>query len=70
MARRQLAATKLLVVAAGRSVVCQEKDRDRYGRIVEHIGGGGDWHQRSTSLHQLLADAIFSWTSRDLFQRR
>jgi endonuclease YncB( thermonuclease family) len=29
-----LAATRLQALAAGRSIVCQEKDRDRYGRIV------------------------------------
>ena len=29
-----LATTRLQALTAGRSVVCQEKDRDRYGRIV------------------------------------
>jgi endonuclease YncB( thermonuclease family) len=29
-----LAATRLQALTAGRSIVCQEKDRDRYGRIV------------------------------------
>src|SRR5829696_1594334 len=29
-----LAATRLQALTAGRSIICQEKDRDRYGRIV------------------------------------
>jgi len=29
-----LAATRLQALTAGRQVVCQEKDRDRYGRTV------------------------------------
>ncbi len=29
-----LAATRLQALTAGRSIVCQEKDRDRFGRIV------------------------------------
>src|SRR5687767_6230293 len=29
-----LAATRLQALTAGRSIVCQEKDRDRYGRVV------------------------------------
>jgi endonuclease YncB( thermonuclease family) len=29
-----LATTRLQALTAGRSIVCQEKDRDRYGRIV------------------------------------
>jgi endonuclease YncB( thermonuclease family) len=27
-------ASRLQALTAGRSIVCQEKDRDRYGRIV------------------------------------
>lgn len=30
----QMAATRLQALTAGRPIVCQEKDRDRYGRIV------------------------------------
>ena len=29
-----LATTRLQALTAGRSITCQEKDRDRYGRIV------------------------------------
>jgi endonuclease YncB( thermonuclease family) len=36
-----LAASKLQALTAGRSIVCQEKNRDRYGRIV---GEAADCH--------------------------
>ena len=34
-----LATTRLQALIAGRSIVCQEKDRDRYGRIVCRVSG-------------------------------
>jgi endonuclease YncB( thermonuclease family) len=37
-----LAMTKLQAMTAGRSVVCQEKDRDRYGRIVAICRASGE----------------------------
>jgi hypothetical protein len=53
-----LATTRLQALTAGRSIVCQEKDRDRYSRIVaicrasgEDLGAilwcGRDWLGRS-----------------------
>jgi len=36
-----LATTRLQALTAGRSIVCQEKNRDRYGRIV---GEAADCH--------------------------
>jgi endonuclease YncB( thermonuclease family) len=38
----RIAATKLQALTAGRSVVCQEKDRDRYGRIVAICRASGE----------------------------
>jgi endonuclease YncB( thermonuclease family) len=38
----RLAATRLQALTAGRSVVCQEKDRDRYGRIVAICRASGE----------------------------
>ena len=38
----KLAATKLQALTAGRSTVCQEKDRDRYGRIVAICRASGE----------------------------
>ncbi len=51
-----LATTRLRAPTAGRSVVCQEKDRDRYGRIVplrrrppvRLMGEARDWGRPST----------------------
>lgn len=37
-----LAATRLQALTAGRSIVCQEKDRDRYGRIVAICRASGE----------------------------
>jgi len=37
-----LATTRLQALTAGRSVVCQEKDRDRYGRIVAICRASGE----------------------------
>jgi endonuclease YncB( thermonuclease family) len=37
-----LAATRLQALTAGRSIVCQEKDRDRYGRIVAICQASGE----------------------------
>jgi endonuclease YncB( thermonuclease family) len=34
-----MAATRLRALTAGRSIVCQEKDRDRYGRTVGYLPG-------------------------------
>jgi endonuclease YncB( thermonuclease family) len=38
----RLATTRLLELTAGRQVVCQEKDRDRYGRIVAICRASGE----------------------------
>jgi endonuclease YncB( thermonuclease family) len=38
----KLAATRLQALTAGRSIVCQEKDRDRYGRIVAICRASGE----------------------------
>ena len=38
----RLAATRLQALTAGRSIVCQEKDRDRYGRIVAICRASGE----------------------------
>jgi endonuclease YncB( thermonuclease family) len=38
----KLAATRLQALTAGRSTVCQEKDRDRYGRIVAICRASGE----------------------------
>jgi endonuclease YncB( thermonuclease family) len=37
-----LATTRLQALIAGRSIVCQEKDRDRYGRIVAICRASGE----------------------------
>lgn len=37
-----LATTRLKALTAGRPVVCQEKDRDRYGRIVAICRASGE----------------------------
>ncbi|MPZ33034.1 MAG: hypothetical protein GEV13_18925 [Rhodospirillales bacterium] len=37
-----LATTRLKALTAGRSIVCQEKDRDRYGRIVAICRASGE----------------------------
>jgi endonuclease YncB( thermonuclease family) len=37
-----LATTRLQALTAGRSIVCQEKDRDRYGRIVAICRANGE----------------------------
>jgi endonuclease YncB( thermonuclease family) len=37
-----LATSRLQALTAGRSVVCQEKDRDRYGRIVAICRASGE----------------------------
>lgn len=38
----RLATTKLLALIQGKAVVCQEKDRDRYGRTVAICRAGGE----------------------------
>ena len=38
----RMATTRLQALTAGRSVVCQEKDRDRYGRIVAICRASGE----------------------------
>lgn len=38
----RLATTKLLTLIQGKAVVCQEKDRDRYGRTVAICRAGGE----------------------------
>jgi endonuclease YncB( thermonuclease family) len=42
MARWQHATTRLQALTAGRFIVCQEKDRDRYGRIVPICRASGE----------------------------
>src|ERR1044072_2016572 len=37
-----LATTRLQALTAGRSITCQEKDRDRYGRIVAICRASGE----------------------------
>ena len=37
-----LATTRLQALTAGRSIICQEKDRDRYGRIVAICRASGE----------------------------
>jgi endonuclease YncB( thermonuclease family) len=37
-----LATTRLQALISGRSVVCQEKDRDRYGRVVAICRASGE----------------------------
>src|SRR5215216_2420072 len=37
-----LAATRLQALTAGRSIVCQDRDRDRYGRIVAICRAAGE----------------------------
>jgi endonuclease YncB( thermonuclease family) len=38
----RVAATRLQALTAGRSIVCQEKDRDRYGRTVAICRASGE----------------------------
>ncbi len=38
----RLATTKLLTLVQGRAVVCQEKDHDRYGRMVAICRAGAE----------------------------
>lgn len=38
----RMAATRLQALTTGRSIVCQEKDRDRYGRIVAICRASGE----------------------------
>jgi endonuclease YncB( thermonuclease family) len=40
--RAALATTRLHALTAGRSIICQEKDRDRYGRIVAICRASGE----------------------------
>jgi endonuclease YncB( thermonuclease family) len=37
-----MATTRLQALTAGRSIVCQEKDRDLYGRIVAICRAAGE----------------------------
>ena len=37
-----MAATRLQELTAGRPIVCQEKDRDRYGRVVAVCRASGE----------------------------
>lgn len=37
----RIAATRLLELTQGKTVICQERDRDRYGRIVAVCWAGG-----------------------------
>ena len=38
----RIAATRLQALTVGRSIVCQEKDRDRYGRIIAICRANGE----------------------------
>lgn len=38
----RMATTRLLELTAGRSIVCQERDKDRYGRTVAICKAGGE----------------------------
>ena len=49
------AATRLQALTAGRSIVCQEKDRDRYGRIVAICRVSGE------DLGAILVREGFAW---------
>ena len=54
-----LAATRLQALTAGRSIVCQEKDRDRYGRIVAICRASGRHHgTRGIGLDCLQAETL------------
>jgi hypothetical protein len=49
------AATRLQALTAGRSIVCQEKDRDRYGRIAAICRASGE------DLGAILVRQGFAW---------
>ena len=51
----KLAATRLQALTAGRSVVCQEKDRDRFGRTVAICRVSGE------DLGAILVREGFAW---------
>jgi endonuclease YncB( thermonuclease family) len=50
-----LATTRLQALTAGRSIVCQEKDRDRYGRVVAICRASGE------DLGAILVREGFAW---------
>ena len=50
-----LATTRLQALTAGRSIVCQEKDRDRYGRIVAICRASGE------DLGAIMVREGFAW---------
>jgi len=50
-----LATTRLQALTAGRSITCQEKDRDRYGRIVAICRASGE------DLGAILVREGFAW---------
>src|ERR1044072_2986801 len=49
------AATRLKALTAGRSIVCQEKDRDRYGRTVAICRASGE------DLGAIMGRERFAW---------
>jgi endonuclease YncB( thermonuclease family) len=51
----KLAATRLQTLTAGRSTVCQEKDRDRYGRTVAICRANGE------DLGAIMVREGFAW---------
>jgi endonuclease YncB( thermonuclease family) len=51
----KLAATRLQALTAGRSTVCQEKDRDRYGRTVAICRASGE------DLSAIMVREGFAW---------
>ena len=50
-----LATTRLQALTAGRSIVCQEKDRDRYGRILAICRASGE------DLGAIMVREGFAW---------
>lgn len=51
----RMAATRLQALTAGRSIICQEKDRDRYGRTVAICRVSGE------DLGAILVREGFAW---------
>jgi endonuclease YncB( thermonuclease family) len=51
----RMATTRLQALTAGRSIVCQEKDRDRYGRIVAICRASGE------DLGDIMVREGFAW---------
>lgn len=65
----RLAATRLQALTAGRSVVCQEKDRDRYGRTVAICRASSE-DLGATLVREGLAWAFVRYSSDYVSQQR